>query len=702
MRHYSEYVPRNFTSVKVGNKIECTTIFTFDIETTSFFVKPSGETIPYDKSYTDDEYTDFKKGAVCYIWQFGINDDIYYGRNLSEFPKFLDTVSKNVSRETLKYVWVHNLSFEWQFIREYLSDKIISVFARKERKPIKFNTSDNWEFRCSYMLTRLSLANWGKQIGFDKLSGVKFDYNKIRTPLTKLSAYEFDYAATDCLVVYHGIQKYVEKYGSQTKIPLTQTGEVRVTLKSLNKKHPEILRRNTALLPRDNEEYTILRSVFHGGSCGAYNARCNEVMYNVGSMDIASSYPYVMATQKFPCTRFTEYHCYDSKRWDFSNYAYIFFIKLNDVKARTPLTYWSKSYCFATHEAEVANGKIVNAKQLVLACTEQDFTILRKVYSFKYEIIKLYRAKKGYANNIFVRYIQNLFYIKTTLDKEDRTESEEALYLAAKQEINSLYGCCVMDLIQNDVIYDEKITENGGFITKTPLYDDIINDKLKKPYNNIFAYSMGCWVTAYARARLYKALLAVGNSLVYYDTDSCKAVDIEKAARFFYNENRRVQKTLDNTCERIGLEKGSFTCMKPSGKVKTLGYWEKEETCEEFKTLGAKKYCFRKHGKIGITVAGVPKKYGALIKNVSDFKNGLIFDRDAEIINDDGDVEKIAKNLVTYCDGNTPHVKLSKGNYDEYTATQQNSICMKPTTYELSIGNDYKLIIEKMKGWLIK
>ena len=309
MRHFSEYVPKNFTSVKVGKKIECTTIFTFDIETTSFFVKPSGEIIPYDKSYTDDEYTDFKKGAICYIWQFGINGDIYYGRNLSEFPKFLDMVSKDVSRETLKYVWVHNLSFEWQFIREYLKDKITSVFARKERKPIKFNTSDNWEFRCSYMLTRLSLANWGKQIGFDKLSGVKFDYNKIRTPLTKLSAYEFDYAATDCLVVYHGIQKYVEKYGSQTKIPLTQTGEVRVTLKSLYKKHPEILRRNTALLPRDNEEYTVLRSVFHGGSCGAYNARCNEVVQNVGSMDIASSYPYVMATQKFPCTRFTEYKC---------------------------------------------------------------------------------------------------------------------------------------------------------------------------------------------------------------------------------------------------------------------------------------------------------------------------------------------------------------------------------------------------------
>ena len=190
--------------------------------------------------------------------------------------------------------------------------------------------------------------------------------------------------------------------------------------------------------------------------------------------------------------------------------------------------------------------------------------------------------------------------------------------------------------------------------------------------------------------------------MTYNAPDACKTVNKKKAARFFYNENRRVQKTLDSTCERIGLEKGSFTCMKPSGKVKTLGYWEKEETCEEFKTLGAKKYCFNKHGKIGITVAGVPKKYGALIKNVSDFKNGLIFDRDAEIINDDGDVEKIAKNLVTYCDGNTPHVKLSKGNYDEYMATQQNSICMKPTTYELSIGNDYKLIIEKMKGWLIK
>ena len=51
MRNNSEYVPRNFTSVKVGKKIECTAIFTFDIETTSFFVKPSGEVIPYDKSY---------------------------------------------------------------------------------------------------------------------------------------------------------------------------------------------------------------------------------------------------------------------------------------------------------------------------------------------------------------------------------------------------------------------------------------------------------------------------------------------------------------------------------------------------------------------------------------------------------------------------------------------------------------------------
>lgn len=702
MKHFSEYVTQKYKTVSIGKKTECTTIFTFDIETSSFFVKPDGETIPYDKSYTDDEYTDFKKGAVCYIWQFGINDDVYYGRKLSEFPFFIETVARDIPSDAMKYVWTHNLSFEWQFIREYLNEKIVNVFARKERKPIKFTTIDNWEFRCSYMLTRLSLANWGEQIGFNKLSGTKFVYNKIRTPLTTLTDYELNYAATDCLVVYHGIQRYVKKYESQTKIPLTQTGEVRFTLKDLYKKHPEILRRNTALLPRDDDEYKILRSVFHGGSCGAYNARCNEVVHNVGSADIASSYPFVMATQKFPCTRFTEYKCHDSGKWDFKNYAYIFFIKLTDVKARTPLTYWSKSYCFATHEAEVANGKIVSAKQLVLACTEQDFTILRKIYRFKYEILKMFRAKKGYANSIFVRYIQNLFHVKTTLDKENQTEAEEALYLSAKQEINSLYGCCVMDLIQNDVIYNKKIIENGGFVTKTPLYEDMLVDKLNKPYNNIFTYSMGCWVTAYARVRLYKALIAVGDSLVYYDTDSCKAVNIEKNARFFYNENRRVLKNLNATCERVGIEKDSFSCTKPNGKVKTLGCWEKEETCEEFKTLGAKKYCFKKHGKIGITVAGVPKKYGAIIKKVSDFKNGFIFDRDTEIINGDGDVEKIAKNLVTYVDDKTPHVKLSKDNYDEYVVDQKNSICMKPTTYELSISNDYKLIIEKMKGWLIK
>lgn len=47
------------------------------------------------------------------------------------------TKSKKACNGLSPIVWVHNLSYEFQFIREYLEDIApISVFARSERKPI--------------------------------------------------------------------------------------------------------------------------------------------------------------------------------------------------------------------------------------------------------------------------------------------------------------------------------------------------------------------------------------------------------------------------------------------------------------------------------------------------------------------------------------------------------------------------------------
>ena len=100
----------------------------------------------------------------------------------------------------------HNLAFEFQFLCGYFELK--KVFARSARHPIYavFHDIENITFRCSYILTRLSLDNWGKKLGFEKLHTL--DYNVIRTPKTKLTKKELEYGKRDVLVVYKGIQDF--------------------------------------------------------------------------------------------------------------------------------------------------------------------------------------------------------------------------------------------------------------------------------------------------------------------------------------------------------------------------------------------------------------------------------------------------------------------------------------------------------------
>lgn len=159
-------------------------ILTFDIETTSIW-NIAGQITSYKECYSEKQYNNAESKAFCYIWQFGIDYTIYYGRYLSELPEFLRKVKK-ACHGLSPIIWIHNLSYEFQFIREYLEDIApITVFARSVRKPIKFNW-DIFEFRCSYMLTRKSLATWGDELGCEKMVG-DLDYNILRTPKTPMA-----------------------------------------------------------------------------------------------------------------------------------------------------------------------------------------------------------------------------------------------------------------------------------------------------------------------------------------------------------------------------------------------------------------------------------------------------------------------------------------------------------------------------------
>lgn len=235
MKHWSEY---RFHIPKIQgkrNKYD-NTIYTFDIETTSYLILDN-------KIYKASDYLNLTKEeqercmfqSLMYIWQLSIDDTVYYGRTWQELKFFIEKIEQNAvdekGRKLKKYFFVHNLSYEFQFLRNVFLFK--NVFSRKSRKVIKCEIENfNVEFRCSYYMSNCSLDRLAKTYNLNvrKLLG-NLDYNKIRTPITEMTKEELEYCENDCLVVYEYIKKELEQYFTIKNLPLTSTGHVRKEMK---------------------------------------------------------------------------------------------------------------------------------------------------------------------------------------------------------------------------------------------------------------------------------------------------------------------------------------------------------------------------------------------------------------------------------------------------------------------------------------
>lgn len=182
----------------------------FDIEASSFY---DGE----------------QKAATMYVWAFGLYGRVIIGRTWEEFVQTCETISleMQLSGEQRLVVYVHNMDYDFQFFRKWLSwDK---VFSLDERKPVYAISDLGIEFRCSYKLSGYSLETVGKNlkhIHVKKLAG-DLDYSIPRHSKTPLTDMELQYVMNDAKVVMAYIAECMMDEGTITKIPLTKTGYVR-------------------------------------------------------------------------------------------------------------------------------------------------------------------------------------------------------------------------------------------------------------------------------------------------------------------------------------------------------------------------------------------------------------------------------------------------------------------------------------------
>lgn len=702
MRHYTEY--------DMSKQLHEDSLLCFDIETTSYFLC-SGEIQTYLIKNKCDDYCDelnkAEKGAIVYLWSLSIDGDIFYGRDIVDFISFYKKLVERNQYRKLTF-WVHNLAFEFQFLREYMN--ITDMFARNERKPMKFTDNPvsniSVEWRCTYMLTRLSLENWGNKIGIKKKVG-QLDYNKLRTPLTPVTKKELEYSEYDVKIMHHGLSEFLYKYDTVAKIPLTQTGEVRNVIKEIFKQDMSYKRNITALQPKTHNEYNILKAAFSGGDTHANSNNAGRILHNVGSHDLTSDYPSQMCKQKFPMTRFK--NCTpDLSTMDTDRYAYIIMIVFTDVKSKTPCRYLARSRCTSITKGTYDNGRLINADRVVCCITEQDYSIIKQTYDIGTEkVVRMMKSQKRYLPKKFIEFILELYYNKTALKD---VVGSESLYAQAKQFINSLFGMCVTDLLQPDIKYDNIKSWYSAAVDVQKTLDEI----QKKFYKNTLAYQWGVWITAYARRELWHAILATGDDCVYYDTDSCKILNYDKYTAFFANRDKLTVEMLRNMCKQHGIDFNKTRPKNPKGKICQLGVWDFEGVYIDFITLGAKRYAYRQYDKINsknmikraagreyrtpanctitrsayrfkkqitthITVAGVPKRAADCLRGtLENFYDGFEFDRD-----------DCGKKLLYYIDGCNLQCTMPDG----YVVTQKNSVCMRNNGYVMGLTDEFKSLI---------
>lgn len=565
MKYWKEYKGHNF-SIEGKRKFYDTTIYTFDIETTSYLILDN-------KIFKASNYLDLTKEeqercicqSIMYIWQLGINGDVYYGRTWKELDEFLSIIEEKTkikNKPIKKYIFVHNLSYEFQFLQNIFFFK--NVFSRKSRKVMKFELENyNIEFRCSYYMSNCSLDRLAKtyNLPVKKLVG-KLDYNKIRTPVTKLTTEELEYCENDCLVVYEYIKKELETYKTIKNLPLTSTGHVRKELKEKiekNWKYKNKVRKSININPH---VYNLLLSAFQGGYTHASWIYASEILKNVTSFDFTSSYPFCLCTCKYPATEFRKCNLKDFSQMG-KNTAYLLRIKFKKIKSKYYNNIISFSKCQNVTNVKIDNGRIISADTLEITITDVDLKLILLAYDIKsYEIIESYYSYYDYLPVDFIKFVLEKYVNKTKLKNVDGMEVE---YMMSKNLFNSLYGMAVTNNISDKVIFENRIGWHEEELTNSEIIEGLYKEKEKA----FLSFSYGVWCTAWARYNLLTCLLKLDKYVAYSDTDSLKLLEgYDKNVIDVYNQN--VIKKIKKVCQDLELNEEDFSPSDIYGEKHTL------------------------------------------------------------------------------------------------------------------------------------
>ena len=448
----------------------------------------------------------------------------------------------------------------------------------------------------------------------------KWDYLKIRNQsYDHFSDEELEYIEHDTLAGVECIDKLMAQLNKRIySMPYTATGIPREEARKRGKQNrarEDFLR----IVSEDYKTQQKLEDVYHGGYTHANRHYISVTIEDdIYALDFTSSYPYCLLAFKYPMTQFRPFKsCKAQKILDNADkYAFMFKLILVNVKLKDdhiPMPALQYSKCKKDINACVDNGRVLCANYIEIYLNEIDLQVISQQYTWKTDACtEVEYAEKAYLPRWFTDYVFECFYNKTML-KEDKNHPElydPVAYALAKAIVNSLYGMCVQKPCKEDI---KENYDTGEYEISSGNYEELYA-KFLKNRNSILNYAWGVWCTSYAFYNLFQLGECCGLWL-YSDTDSCygKYWDMKKVKA--YNEGCKDK-----------LRGNNYGAVIRNDKEYWLGVVDIEKH-DKFKTMGAKRYCVQDGDTLKITVAGVPKKKGALCLegDIENFSEGFIF-----------------------------------------------------------------------------
>lgn len=680
---------------KKGEKDLIDIVCAFDIETSTVMLP--------------DEDGIEKPHSFMYHWQFQLGKDYtIVGRSWEQFTYLLEVLVKismgikkkeKLTNRPRFVVYVHNLAFEWQYLQGVYDFHNEDCFFRDVRQPIYAELNAVVIFRCSFLLSNMSLKEFAKAMGCttQKLDGKKFDYTKLRFPWTPLDPYEFQYCINDVISLEEAVRIRMKKEGDTLlTIPLTSTGYVRRDCKEALKPYWYQIKQ---IIP-DMSTYQLLQRCFRGGNCHANRYVCGVVLENVHSIDITSSYPAQQLTRKFPMGQFRELPASKDLIKDImslikagnaviADYKFLK-VKLKNPRDSMPYMPIAKSHCVNPVED---NGRIVTADMVTCALTEIDLAIFMRHYSFTE--IKAFNARtavmgplpKGYRDVIMNYYIK-----KTELKHVDGFEYE---YEKLKNLLNSVYGMSAQRPIHPIITY----IDHHFLAPKAP----DIEKQEKELAKSWLPYQWGVYTTAYARESLEAAL-----EYIDYEDPVTHKKDPKGISRHIYSDTdshkfigpRNVIDKLNKILRAKAKAVGAYATDK-NGVVHYIGEWEYEGTYKKFITQGAKRYAVvLPDGYIKVTCSGVSTDYEKVVW--PDGTKHKVFTAGKEL----GKLENFKPGFCFVdAGGLTARYNDNDDVWFEDTATHKKvhitaNVSIIPTTYTMTMTKEYTELLTMCANWV--